>query len=331
MGRNDNHANFVYDVYGGQWNDAFSLTQKITGLMPGKYRVKVQGYNRDGEAANKAYLEANEQRVTLVERESVDILPWETELPSSTFAAPAYFQVGLYWNEVECTVGSDGNLTLGVEAPSVVGAHTIIFDNFRLIYLGPTDVEKTLHEGYATFSSTRQYAIEGSDVKAFKAVEKDAESVRLQELDGEIPANTGVVLYGDGASSVTLKPANGTAASNLDGNLMKPHTTAGVVAESEVIGGVTYTNYLMSMSSDGTSVVFRPSSGSGSLAAGTAYMQLSGDAAAKRIVFGDETGIVSEELNVKSEKLAPAYNLQGQRVSEDYKGITIVKGKKVKK
>ncbi|MBQ8453410.1 MAG: hypothetical protein IJ539_06495 [Prevotella sp.] len=56
-----------------------------------------------------------------------------------------------------------------------------------------------------------------------------------------------------------------------------------------------------------------------------------GDAAAKRIVFGDETGIVSEELNVKSEKIAPAYNLQGQRVSEDYKGITIVKGKKVKK
>ena len=330
MGRNDNHADFVCDVYGGQWNDEFSLTQTITGLMPGKYRVKVQGYN-NMETENAAYLEANGVTQRLVNINSEDVLPWTTRLPGETFEAPEYFQVGLYWNEVECTVGGDGNLTLGVKSPSVTGAHVFIFDNFRLLYLGPTDVEKTLHQGYATFSATCQYAIEGTEVKAYKAVEKDAESVRLQELDGEIPANTGVVLYGDGASSVTLKPANGTAATNLGDNLMKPHTTAGVVAETEVVGGETYTNYLMSKSSDGTSVVFRPSSGNGSLAAGTAYMQLRGDATAKRIVFGDETGIVSEELNVKGEKLAPAYNLQGQRVSEGYKGITIVKGKKVKK
>ena len=140
MGRGDNHADFVCDVFGGQWNDAFSLTQTITGLAPGMYRVKVQGYNKDGEAANKAYLVANGQKAALVDRSSESVLPWTTGLPDQTFDNPEYFQAGLYWNNVICTVGSNGQLTLGVESPSVTGSHVFVFDNFRLEYIGTPDI-----------------------------------------------------------------------------------------------------------------------------------------------------------------------------------------------
>ena len=140
LGRGDNHADFVCDVYGGDWNDAFSLTQTVTGLKPGNYRVKVQGYNNGGDDANKACLVANGKTATLKERNSVDALPWTNGLPENTFDNPEYFQVGLYWNEVECTVGSNGELTLGVESPSITGGHVVIFDNFRLEYLGSNGI-----------------------------------------------------------------------------------------------------------------------------------------------------------------------------------------------
>ena len=54
-----------------------------------------------------------------------------------------------------------------------------------------------------------------------------------------------------------------------------------------------------------------------------------GGSAKFSILDGDETGIESEGLKVNSEKLAPVYNLQGQRVADNYRGITIVNGKKV--
>ena len=135
-GRGDNHHDFVCDVYGGQWNDAFSWKQTVTGLKPGNYRVKVQGYNNGGDDTNKACLVANGKTATLKERSSEEALPWTNGLPENTFDNPEYFQAGCYWNEVECTVGSNGELTLGVESPSVTGSHVIIFDNFRLEYLG---------------------------------------------------------------------------------------------------------------------------------------------------------------------------------------------------
>lgn len=165
-GRGDNHADFVCDVNGSSWDDAFSLTQTITGLTPGRYSVKVQGYNKYGDDANKACLVANGQRTALVDHGSVSALPWKSGLPENTFDNPEYFQVGLYWNEVVCTVGNDGNLTLGVESPSVTGGHVVIFDNFRLRYVGPANLidenagadASTVHnlKGYWTDESFEQ-------------------------------------------------------------------------------------------------------------------------------------------------------------------------------
>ncbi|MBQ8466212.1 MAG: hypothetical protein IJ546_00785 [Prevotella sp.] len=154
--RGGNHADFVCDIYGGQWNDEFSWTQTVTGLKAGNYRVKVQGYNNGGDDANKACLVANGEKVALVERSSEDALPWTSGLPENTFDNPEYFQVGLYWNEIECKVGSNGELTLGVESPNITGGHVVIFDNFRLEYLGIDKI--TLDENATSTPASNDFA-----------------------------------------------------------------------------------------------------------------------------------------------------------------------------
>ena len=170
--RGGNHADFVCDIYGEQWNDAFSWTQTVTGLKPGNYRVKVQGYNNGGDDADKACLVANGQKVALVERSSEDVLPWMNGLPENTFENPEYFQVGLYWNQVQCTVDASGELILGVESPNISGGHVVIFDNFRLEYIGASTATgiSTMHNSECIMHND-VYNLKGQKVnKAQKGV-----------------------------------------------------------------------------------------------------------------------------------------------------------------
>ena len=335
MGRNDNHADFVCDVYGEEWKDAFSWTQTITGLTPGIYRVKVQGYNKNGDAANKAYLVANGQTTTLREHNSESRLPWSARLPENTFENPEYFQMELYWNAVLCTVGSNGELTLGVESPSITGGHVVVFDNFRLEFVGMNTKNVTLNEGYATFSSVDAYRIDSEDVNAYKVTEKSATEVNLVELTDGIPANTGVVLYGEGKNTVQLTAVS-SSASDVSGNLMKPNVTDYELPSSVVINDITYNNYTLGKHNN--EVKFLRSSGSGTLAAGKAYLQLEATAAARvSILFFDEEGEqitpISEKRIMKSEESAnaPVYNLAGQRMDSSLakKGLYVVNGKKL--
>lgn len=229
MGRGDNHPDFVCDVYGYSWNDAFSLTQTITGLTPGRYSVMVQGYNRYGDDANKACLVANGQRTALVDHGSVSALPWTSGLPENTFDNPEYFQVGLYWNEAVCTVGNDGNLTLGVESPSVTGGHVVIFDNFRLRYVGPANLidenagadASTVHnlKGYWTDESFEQIVSTagakvydltratnlpaGYDPTTVVAEGKDKNALYIVSDDGMLAKNTIKSNGADGYSAVS--------------------------------------------------------------------------------------------------------------------------------
>lgn len=133
--RGGNHPDFCIDIYGGQWNDTFSWKQTISGLTPGKYRVKVQGYNNRGAEENQAQLVANNQSTVLCKADTETVLPWVGRLADNTWEAVEYFENGCYWNEVVCSV-TDGNLTIGVEAAKMEGDHVVLFDNFRLEYIG---------------------------------------------------------------------------------------------------------------------------------------------------------------------------------------------------
>ncbi len=98
-------------------------------------------------------------------------------------------------------------------------------------------------EGYATFSAKDASFIATEGVTAYKAA-VDGELITLTALEGNIPAGTGVLLYGEGTTDakVNLPIATSGETANVDGNDMKPTTLSdGSLAAKEdnswVLGG----------------------------------------------------------------------------------------------
>lgn len=321
MGRGDNHADFVCDVYGYTWDEkkgdgdnSFSWTQTITGLTPGRYRVKVQGYNNGGDAANKAYLEANGQKSTLVDIGSESVLPWTTRLPGATFEAPEYFQAGCYWNSVLCTVGSNGELTLGVKSPSVEGAHVFIFDNFRLEYVGLSGV--TVGDAnYTTFVAPYNIETIPDGVEAY-ACQVNTNSVHLEQVDA-IPEGEAVVLKNTG--SYTFAPASGAVALGTTNDLLASDGTAEGDDEN-----------IFALADKANGVGFYLVESGVKIPAGKGYLNLSG--AGVKSFYGfddDEATAIEKTLSDSPLKGENIYNLAGQRLQKMQKGVNIVNGKKM--
>jgi len=321
MGRGDNHADFVCDIYGVSWNDEFSWTQTVTGLTPGKYRVKVQGYNNGGDAANKAYLLANGQKATLVEHGSEPVLPWTSGRPGSTFEAPEYFQVGCYWNSVICTVGSNGELTLGVESPSITGSHVVIFDNFRLEYVGLSGV--TVGDvNYTTFVAPYNIDTMPEGVEAY-ACQVNTNSVHLEQVDA-IPEGEAVVLKNTG--SYTFAPASGAVELGTDNDLL---ASDGSVAGNGSIYALA--NLIPEGETEPVVGFYRVESGV-KIPAGKGYLNLSG--AGVKSFYGfddDEATAIEKTLSDSPLKGENIYNLAGQRLQKMQKGVNIVNSKKILK
>lgn len=166
----------------------------------------------------------------------------------------------------------------------------------------------TMYLGYTT------YIPEGVNVYAVASVEDGY--VTLNQLEGVIPANTGVLL--ENAGKFTFKKAAKDPAA-VESKLIG---TATDVATSTVENenGVVYT-----LQSHEDGVAFKKFTGE-TILANKAYLVLPAETKALRIRFaGEETGIDQffgdEELVI--------YDLAGRRVEKMEKGIYIVNGKKV--
>ena len=319
MGRGDNHADFVCDIYGLDWNDSFSWTQTVTGLTPGKYRVKVQGYNDNGEAANKACLVANGQKAALVELSSESVLPWTSGLPANTFDNPEYFQTGLYWNEVICTVGSNGELTLGVESPNVTGSHVVIFDNFRLEYVGSASESVTVTSaGYATYCSENALDFTSTDIKAYVGT-RSGDKLTFTPIT-QVPANTGLLLVNDGGKTEDV-PVIASVPAVAD-NCLVGVNVATTIGEGD---------YILNVVSEGAG--FFKAGTHTTLGAHKAYIPASVGNGVKgfAIDFDDDATGIDSLTPALSEGEGAIYNIAGQRLSKTQKGINIVNGKKVLK
>ena len=317
MGRGDNHADFVCDIYGYSWNDEFSWTQTVTGLTPGKYRVKVQGYNNGGSDANKACLVANGQKVALVERSSEDVLPWTSRLPENTFDNPEYFQVGCYWNSVICTVGSNGELTLGVESPSITGSHVVIFDNFRLEYVGLSGV--TVGDAnYTTFVAPYNIPSIPDGVEAY-ACQVQTNHVHLEPVSA-IPQGEAVVLKNTG--SYTFASTTSSVSLGTTNDLLASDGTAEGDDEN-----------IFALANKANGVGFYLVESGVKIPAGKGYLNLSSGAGVKSFYGFDDDEATSIEKTLSDSPLKGEniYNLAGQRLQKMQKGVNIVNGKKILK
>ena len=177
--------------------------------------------------------------------------------------------------------------------------------------------------GWATFCATQNFTLSGN-LKAYVVNKSNASTVSLQEVS-VIPANQGVLLKGDKNAKYTLIPTD--VGADVTTNLLQANLTATTLPATT--GG--NTNYIL-VPDDAGGVMFAPSSGSGTLAANRAYLQLPTPADPAReyvLSFNDDelTGIKAVESS-KEKSADVYYDLSGRRVAQPTKGLYIMNGKK---
>ena len=139
----------------------FDIHQSLSGLPSGNYLLKVRGLHRpgsnqdvytaykQGNTATKAELYANSESTTLAHHSSgaratqdlgdfaVTYNEQTQYVPNSMYEARRWFdaQEGYYEKELPVTV-TDGMLTIGIRLNESTSYNWVIFDDFRLYYLG---------------------------------------------------------------------------------------------------------------------------------------------------------------------------------------------------
>ena len=211
------------------------------------------------------------------------------------------------WEGVTSTLtftGKDGACRMaGINITLAPG--TNVTDAEWATYVTPKDID------FAASTGVKAYKVTGTDGK-----------IELEEVT-EAPKGTPLVIAAEEAGYVFAEAASAPAA--VTGNLLK-------AADGTQTGNGAGNFYVLGKDNQGK-VGFGPLGDGVTLAVGKAYIDGT-EVTAKGFlpfVIGDEeseTTSISEELRVKSEESSSAYNLSGQRVSKDYKGIVVVNGKK---
>lgn len=187
-------------------------------------------------------------------------------------------------------------------------------------------VSVTVNE-WASFSSAK--GLDFSNVvglKAYKVTSNSNTSVSYTSVD-EAAANTGLVL--NGAQRTYYVPVKTTASSHND-NLLKGTATAAKIITADEAA----TNKFYAFGKKAGEIGFVKAAAGYTVHAGKAYLELTNALAANGREFIGLPGAEESEtdginkVNTLVEN-GVRYNLAGQRVGNDYKGIVIVNGRKV--
>ena len=187
---------------------------------------------------------------------------------------------------------------------------------------------------YGTYSNTSAFVVSADITVAEVGIVDGKLFVDEYETGAVVPANTGVMVSAmeGGDYTVTLTDEEGTSVLGND-NMLRP-TGAGITAEQMAEKDPACLYYRLTMH-NGTQIGFWWGADEGAafdVAANKAYLAVPAENGSKIQGFtfgngGDATEIVLNAL--KGEQNGEMYNLQGQKVGSEYKGIVIVNGKKV--
>ena len=184
------------------------------------------------------------------------------------------------------------------------------------------DVVKVTDVNYATYVTTADIDFAKTDgVKAYKVTSVNP-TIQYEEVTAA-PAGTPLLIAAESASYI-LQAADPTSVpAEVTDNLLK-------AADNTVGDGQTI--YVLGKKDD--KAVWGLLTSGNTLSAGKAYLVIDGSNNAPfysiEIGEGETTRInLNANDNLNFDQNAPRYNLSGQRVSDSYKGIVIVNGKKV--
>lgn len=201
---------------------------------------------------------------------------------------------------------------------------SVSITNLKIVAEGVKQESLTIpSSSFATYAAYYPVDYAKLGLKAYAVKLNDTkDGVEFTEIPGVVPAGVPVLLKGDankdyaldkaeGGSPVytDLKASDGTSASNS-----KDKTTLYALS---TVNGVT---------------AFYPVKEASAIPAKRCYLEVKGTSAKAAFFslgtnFGETTGISSVENKVEKAD-APVYNLAGQLVGKDYKGLVIKNGKK---
>lgn len=161
-------------------------------------------------------------------------------------------------------------------------------------------------------------------VKAYAGTVSNG-SVKLTEYaNGVIPANEGVLLVSDNATSATFTLANDADVTTIDNDLK------GVNDVTELTNVENSEQVRIFSTKGGVVGFYKPNSNITSLAANKAYVIAPATEGALALNFGGNvTGINSVSDNAAMPNNVEIYDLAGRRVNHAVKGVYVVNGKKI--
>ena len=176
-----------------------TLSQTVTGLEPGLYRVTVNGMYRDGSNKAQVTMAAdgyyNSTAYLAANGVQAQITPWAKDRvaddnPNSMADYKAIIDKDAtkYLSELYTTVGDNGELALSINVPSYIGSGWCIFSNVTLTHLSYTapEPEPTLPEAgtyYLKNVATGKYLAGGSSWGTHAIVDAHGIDLGLAVLD----------------------------------------------------------------------------------------------------------------------------------------------------
>lgn len=239
---------------------------------------------------------------TKVENDKI-VTGWEIKMTNSN-------------NQVETTNVYEPTYTFTVPSCKKLVINAIMGDDPRAkVTIGKREA--------VSFSSTKALDFTDQPVEAYIVTAKNGNTFAMKQVY-TVPAQTGLVI--EGAEGVYKIPvAESTTFDNVSGNMLKSTATAAftVPDDRNAYYGLFY-SYVQER------VGFQKKQVGFEFGIGKSYLLLSGQTAEANIneIFCDETTDIQGVVN-DTWTDGKAYNLNGQRVDKNYKGIIIMNGKKV--
>ena len=201
-------------------------------------------------------------------------------------------------------------------------------------YVTPESVSGTITEsGWNTFSSN--YALDLSTISdgttAYVATSTSGSGVTLTKTTAIVEAGTGLMINGTAGEIFTINTTSDPA--TLEGtNLLVGLPNGGIVPVAEE----GYNNYVFGWTVPAEPGFYLIATDEPTLGANKAYLHTTTPSGKLNIIIDDSTSQEEETDGIRSIENgrlrienSDYYNLAGQRVGKDYKGIVIVNGKKM--
>ena len=200
-----------------------------------------------------------------------------------------------------------------------------VTQNFILEELRPETVTITLTADGTSYSGKWALDFSNLDIIPFKATKKNPNTVHVESVT-IVPARTGIIIKGE-PGEYQVPTTVEESADDFSNNLLVANVSE-IYTVTEADEGFIY-RYV---NNEGTAMFQKAKAGQ-IVSAGKAYLRLTEASALDFIGFDDDTmtGISQMATNASSVNGSPAYNLNGQRVSNSYRGIVIQNGKKFKR